>query len=87
MYQSFCRQTRFLYNWFAGRNIRHFSITLWFKAMGDPGPVSGLVDNGDCVTEPGFNVHLEQGTVEGSVNTRSTGITAVGNVAVSRIAI
>ena len=79
----FCRQTRFLYNWFAGRDIRHFSITLWFKALGDTGPVSGLVDNGDCVTEPGFNMHVEQGTVEGSVNTKTSGSTEVGNVAVS----
>ncbi|KAI0209107.1 hypothetical protein LSAT2_006170 [Lamellibrachia satsuma] len=77
-------ETRFLYNWFAGRNIHHFSITMWFKATGDPGSVSGLVDNGDCVTEPGFNVHLEKGTVHGSVNTRTSGNTGVGNVAVTQ---
>ena len=45
--------------------------------------MSGLVDNGDCVTEPGFNVHVEQGTVDGSVNTKTSGTTEVGNVAVS----
>ena len=48
----------FLKNYFANRNLETFTVALWFKWTGDPSTVGGLVNNGDCESDPSFSIHV-----------------------------
>ena len=48
----------FLKNYFANRNLETFTVALWFKLTGDPNTVAGLVNNGDCESDPSFSIYV-----------------------------
>lgn len=63
----------FIYNYFADRLVTTWSVTLWFKRMGVTEPMGGLVNNGDCVGSPSFDLHVGEGQMASvSVDTDAT---------------
>ena len=48
----------FLKNYFANRDLQAFTVALWFKWTGNPSAIGGLVNNGDCESDPSFDIHV-----------------------------
>lgn len=76
----------FMANFFADRNIQAFTVALWFKWTGDISKIGGLVNNGNCETDPSFDVHVGTGQdVSGTFSTAAVSGESTGDYGVSTI--
>ena len=71
----------FLKNYFANRNLDTFTVALWFKWIGNPPTLGGLVNNGDCESDPSFSIHVgDTGeVVSGHLRTQGAGTRSNAN--------
>jgi hypothetical protein len=53
----------FLYNWFADQFISEWTVAVWVKRTGESSGVAGVVNNGDCIGSPSFEIHVGSGEV------------------------
>jgi hypothetical protein len=74
----------FLYNYFADQFISEWSVAAWVKRTGDSSAHAGVVNNGDCIGEPSFDIHVGEGEVSfASVTT--DGVTATASTEAASI--
>ena len=52
-------QVSFIRTWFAGNKVDKFTISIWVKRKGDQTAKAGIVNNGDCIDKPGFELSAE----------------------------
>lgn len=69
----------FIYNYFADRTVTTWSVSMWFKRTGGTESLSGLVNNGDCVGSPSFDLHVGEGQT-GSVSVDTDATAAMAGV-------
>ena len=51
----------FLYNYFADRYVKQWSMPVWMKRTGNTDTVGGVINNGDCVSSPSIDIHVGSG--------------------------
>ena len=75
----------FIYNYFADKLVAEWSVAVWVKRTGVSQGLGGIVNNGDCVGSPSFDVHVGQGEVSSvSVDTDgSSQLASIDGIAVS----
>uniref|UniRef100_X1ZZF5 LamG-like jellyroll fold domain-containing protein n=1 Tax=Capitella teleta TaxID=283909 RepID=X1ZZF5_CAPTE len=53
----------FIYNYFADQFITEWSVSVWVKRTGDSSGIAGVINNGDCIGSPSFDIHVGNGEV------------------------
>ena len=51
----------YIYNYFADKSVTAWSVAVWVKRTGNSEGLGGVVNNGDCVGAPSFDIHVGQG--------------------------
>ena len=75
----------FLYNWFADRKVTAWSMTVWIKRTGSYTGLGGVLNNGDCIGGPSFDIHVGQGEVA-SCGVDTDGVSALAQAEAVTIA-
>ena len=61
---TFGFQVPFLRTWFAENDVDAFSVSLWYKRLGGSDALYGaLVNNEDCLQNPGFSLRAKEGAM------------------------
>ena len=60
--------------WFSHNHVDKFTIKLWFKVTGDITDPYALVNNGDCISLPSFQLAIEGGAAFAEVSTDDSGL-------------
>lgn len=64
VYLNVCFQVPFLRTWFAQNHVDAFSVSLWYKRLGGSDALYGaLVNNEDCLQNPGFSLRAKEGAM------------------------
>ncbi|ELT91894.1 hypothetical protein CAPTEDRAFT_216416 [Capitella teleta] len=75
----------YIYNYFADRYVKQWSMAVWVKRTGNTAGLGGVINNGDCVEAPSFDIHVGGGDVTScSVDTDSvSAMVAIQDVAIT----
>jgi hypothetical protein len=75
----------YIYNYFADRYVKAWSMAVWVKRQGSTNGIGGVINNGDCLDSPSFDIHVGSGDVSScSVDTDAVStMVTIADVAVS----
>ena len=75
----------FLYNWFADKTVESWSVAVWVKRTGDSAGLAGIINNGDCIGSPSFDIHMGPTEVS-SISVDTDGVSQMAEISDVQVA-